>query len=83
MDRSTRDAASRPIPGLTKLGAGTIAFGLVFDASEHSFAAVSTGGFSPGEHAAHLVVLVGMILGLAGVIVEGVRHSGRPRPDGR
>ena len=69
----------RPIPGLTKLGAVTIAFGLVFDLSEHTFAAAATSsGFSLGEHAAHLVVLVGMILGLAGVIVDGVRHSGRP-----
>jgi hypothetical protein len=75
----------RPIPGLTKLGAATIAFGLVFDLSEHSFAAatVST-GFSLGEHAAHLVVLVGMILGLVGIIADGVRHPGRAdRPEGR
>jgi hypothetical protein len=69
----------RPIPGLTKLGAATIAFGLVFDLSEHSFAArTAATGFTLGEHAAHLVVLVGMILALAGVIVDGVRHSGRP-----
>ena len=68
----------RPIPGLTKLGAVTIAFGLVFDLSEHSFAAdAASTGFSLGEHAAHLVVLVGMILGLTGVIVDGVRHPGR------
>ena len=69
----------RPIPGLTKLGAATIAFGLVFDLSEHSFAAAATStGFTLGEHAAHLVVLVGMILGLAGVIADGVRHPGPP-----
>jgi hypothetical protein len=74
----------RPIPGLTKLGAATIAFGLVFDLSEHSFAAASAStGFSVGEHAAHLVVLIGMILGLAGVIVDGVRNPGQPaRPEG-
>ena len=75
----------RPIPGLTKLGAATIAFGLVFDLSEHSFAAArTTAGFSIGEHAAHLVVLVGMILGLVGIIADGVRHPGRvDRPEGR
>ena len=75
----------RPIPGLTKLGAATIAFGLVFDLSEHSFAAAATStGFSLGEHAAHLVVLVGMILGLVGIIADGVRQPGRTnRPEGR
>jgi hypothetical protein len=74
----------RPIPGLTKLGAATIAFGLVFDLSEHSFAASASTGFSLGEHAAHLVVLVGMILGLVGIIADGVRHPGRAdRPEGR
>ena len=66
----------RPIPGLTKLGAATIAFGVVFDLSEHSFAGAATTGFTLGEHAAHLVVLVGMVLGLVGVIVDGVRHPG-------
>jgi len=72
----------RPVPGLTKLGAFTIAFGLVFDASEHSFA-VAGAAVSPAEHAAHLVVLVGMVLGLGGVIVDGVRQSRRHnRPEG-
>ena len=74
----------RSIPRLTKLGAATIAFGLVFDLSVHSFAAArTTAGFSIGEHAAHLVVLVGMILGLVGIIADGVRHPGRvDRPEG-
>jgi hypothetical protein len=68
---------SRPVPGVTKLGAATIAFGLVFDLSEHSFASASSAGFTVGEHAAHLVVLIGMVLGLAGVIADGVRHADR------
>jgi hypothetical protein len=63
-----------------------MALGLVFDLSEHSFAAaraVGGAGFSPGEHAAHLVVLIGMVAILLGVIVEGVHGSGRPnRPEG-
>jgi hypothetical protein len=77
-------APTRRIPGLTKAGAATIAFGLVFDLSEHSFAAArATAGFSIGEHAAHLVVLVGMIMGLVGIIADGVRHPGRDdRPEG-
>jgi len=75
--------SSRPVPGLTKAGAATIAFGLVFDLSEHSFAAAqSSPGFSIGEHAAHLVVLVGMVMGLVGIVADGVRHQGRvDRPE--
>ena len=78
-------APAHRIPGLTKAGAATIVFGLVFDLSEHSFAATgTTAGFSIGEHAAHLVFLVGMILGLVGIIADGVRHPGRvDRPEGR
>jgi hypothetical protein len=80
---STAAGPIRRIPGLTKAGAATIAFGLVFDLSEHSFATAQSTGFSLGEHAAHLVVLVGMILGLVGIIADGVRHPGRvDRPEG-
>ena len=76
--------AGQPIPGLTKLGAATMVFGLVFDASEHSFTPATAGGFTPCEHLAHLVVLIGMVLGLAGIVADGVRHPGRgARPTGR
>jgi hypothetical protein len=77
MHRRDLRPAGQPIPGVTKLGAATMAFGLVFDASEHSFTPATTGGFPPGEHLAHLVVLVGMVLGLAGIVADGVRNSGR------
>ena len=82
-----RDAVSggRPVPRLAKLGAGTLVFGVIFDLSEHSFApgAVPGASFSPGEHAAHLVVLIGMVAILLGVIADGVRVSGRlDRPEG-
>ena len=84
MDVPDSRPAGQPIPGLTKLGAATMAFGLVFDASEHSFTAATVGGFTPGEHLAHLVVLVGMVLGLVGIVADGVRHPGRgTRPTGR
>ena len=80
---ATARRSTRPIPRLTKVGAATIAFGLVFDLSEHSFAAATAAGMTVGEHAAHLVVLVGMILGLVGVIADGVRHPRRAtRPGG-
>ena len=72
-----RQPSSRPIPSLTKAGIATIAFGFVFDLSEHSFATSTTGGFTVGEHAAHLVVLIGMVLGLAGIVADGVRQSAR------
>jgi hypothetical protein len=82
----SRPATGRPLPRLARLGVATIAFGLVFDLSEHSFAAaapVLSGGFSVGEHAAHLVVLIGMVVILLGVIADGVRTSGRmSRPEG-
>jgi hypothetical protein len=65
------------------LGLAVIAFGLVFDASEHSFVShandASVAGFALGEHAAHLVVIVGMVLVLAGVVADGIRIS-RSRP---
>ena len=72
-----RQQTTRPIPRLTKAGIATIAFGFVFDLSEHSFAAPTSGGFTVGEHAAHLVVLIGMVLGLLGIVADGLRHSGR------
>jgi hypothetical protein len=74
------------VPLLAKLGAGTIGFGLVFDLSEHSFAqqaATPGAGFSSGEHAAHLTVLIGMVIILLGVVADGVHASGRrARPEG-
>jgi len=74
---ANRSTAPR-IPGLVKAGAVTITFGLVFDLAEHSFGtAAATSGFSVGEHAAHFVVLVGMVLVLVGVVVDGFRMRGR------
>ena len=74
-----------PVPALAKLGAAVIAFGLLGDLVEHSLGAAAraaSDGFAAGEHVAHLVVLIGMVLVLAGVIADGVRHSGRSRPEG-
>jgi hypothetical protein len=68
------------VPRAAKAGIATIVFGLVLDASEHSFAlpaARAGGGFSPGEHAAHFVVLVGMVVVLAGLIADGIHTAGR------
>jgi len=67
------------VPRIAKLGFATIAFGIVFDLSEHSFAfpaRQAATGFSIGEHAAHLVVLIGMVVVLVGVIADGI-HTAR------
>jgi len=71
-------SGSRSVPRLAKLGAATIAFGAVYDLSEHSYAVTTaSGGFSPGEHAAHLVVLIGMVTIILGVIADGIHGSSR------
>ena len=75
------------VPGLAKAGAAVIAFGLLWDLDEHAFVAhlhdQRIGAFPLAEHAAHLVVLVGMVLVLVGVIADGVRsHRRRSRQEG-
>jgi hypothetical protein len=74
-------AARRPVPGASRLGAVVIAFGLLFDFVEHDFVShvgdARIGSFPIAEHAAHLVVLVGMVLVLAGVIADGIRTQRR------
>jgi hypothetical protein len=73
--------APRPIPGITKFGAVTIAFGLLFDTVEHGFVTHSpseqVGAFPLGEHLAHFIVLLGMVLVLGGVVADGVRSQRR------
>ena len=64
-----------------------IGFGALFDLSEHGFVShandIVIAGFPLAEHAAHLVVLVGMVAVLVGIVVDGVRlNRGRtPRPE--
>jgi hypothetical protein len=70
-----------PVPVLTKLGAVTIVIGLVFDLVEHTLVPhihdAVVAGVPVGEHAAHLVVLIGMVLVLGGIVADGVRISRR------
>jgi hypothetical protein len=75
------------VPALAKAGALTIAVGLVLDLAMHTVLHelhdATIAGFSLGEHLAHLVVLVGMVVVLVGVIVDGTRPKGRvSRPEG-
>jgi hypothetical protein len=73
----------RPFPAIAKLGLGTLAFGLLFDLVEHTLVfrtpEPTIAGFPVAEHAAHAIVLVGMILVLAGIVADGVRMSRRTR----
>ena len=70
-----------PVPAVSKLGAVTIAIGLLFDLVEHTLVPhlhdAVVAGIPVGEHAAHLVVLLGMVLVLAGIVDDGVRTARR------
>ena len=56
-----------------------MAFGLLLDLVEHGLVSHvnerSVVGFPLTEHAAHLVVLIGMVLVLAGIVCAGTRIS--------
>ena len=85
--RSDALTGGRPVPSLAKAGALTIAVGLLLDLAMHSVLYelhdATVAGFTVGEHLAHLVVLVGMVVVLVGVIADGTRHQGRAsRPEG-
>ena len=69
-----------PIPGLSKLGAVVIAVGLVFDLVEHDLSHVGEahlGAFPIAEHLAHVVVLLGMVLVIAGIVADGIQLERR------
>ena len=69
-----------PFPTLSRFGIAVMVLGLLFDFVEHDLAGsadASVRGFSLGEHAAHLVVLVGMVVVLAGIVRAGRRIQRR------
>src|SRR4051794_22340019 len=72
------DEASR-LPLVSRLGGVVIVTGIVLDTIVHVFlehdGEATIAGFSVPEHAAHLVVLVGMILVIDGVMTYGARMS--------
>lgn len=76
---------ARRFPRLGWLGAAVMAMGFGLDLVAHTVLAsgVPVGGFSPGQHAAHFVVLLGMVLLLGAVVVDGTRHAARTRQRGR
>lgn len=76
--KETSDAALH-LPLVSKLGGIVIVVGLALDTIVHVFleheGEATIAGFSVPEHAAHLVVLVGMILVIGGVMAYGARMS--------
>jgi hypothetical protein len=70
-----------PIPWLAKVGSAVIALGLLVDLAAHSVAHSIhdelIGAFPLGEHLAHLVVVLGMALVLAGIVADGIRTQRR------
>jgi hypothetical protein len=67
------------IPTVVAIGVLVIVIGVGVDLVVHAFVAHDhpAGGFDPSEHMAHLVVVVGMALTLAGVVADGVRRQVR------
>ena len=67
----------RVLPTVVRLGLAVIVFGAVADLVTHlSFAdAAELGGHTPAQLSAHAIVFAGMVLVLAGVVVDGVRQS--------
>jgi hypothetical protein len=64
-------------PLLALIGVGVAILGLGLDTVVHLTAAEVHHheiGFSWEEHGAHLVGLLGMVIALAGVVIDGVRH---------
>ena len=65
-------------PLLALIGIGIAIAGLGLDALVHLTAVEAHQhevGFSLQEHGAHLVGLIGMVVALAGVVIDGVRHQ--------
>ena len=70
----------RSVPTGARAGAGTIVVGLLLDLNAHALAVGEATATSAGEHAAHLVVLIGMLLVLGGIVGDGIgatRRRGR------
>jgi hypothetical protein len=69
------------VPRLAKAGATVIAAGMLVDLAAHTIAHSMhdelIGAYPLGEHLAHLVVVIGMALVLAGIVADGIRSPRR------
>jgi hypothetical protein len=65
-------------PLLSLVGFGIAIAGLGLDAVAHLAGSGDHhhAGFSGSEHAAHLVGLIGMLIALSGVVIDGARRAG-------
>jgi hypothetical protein len=62
------------LPRLLRFGLVVIAAGVAGDSLVHlSTRTAAAAGFTPAQHGAHLVVLIGMLVALVGVVVGGRR----------
>jgi len=73
------------VPRLAKAGALVVLVGVLLDLVEHTLGVhvddVVIAGFPLGEHVAHAVVLAGMVLVLAGVVLDGTQRSRQVRQE--
>ena len=73
------------LPVGARLGVAVMLIGLGLDLVAHGFVTggAATGAILAGRHTAHLVVLVGMLITLGGIVIDGSRGTGRQsRPEG-
>jgi hypothetical protein len=88
MPDRTPPSPDHRLPRPTRAGIVVIGLGLLFDLGEHGFGppadAPTVGRFPLTEHAAHLVIVVGMVAVIVGIVIDGIRISrGRERPTER
>ena len=70
---------ARAFPRVAKVGLIVMLFGFIADLAEHTVIPhadeLVIAGFPATEHAAHVVVIMGMVFVLGGVLADGVRTS--------
>jgi len=74
------------LPRAAKVGVAVIVAGLLVDAWVHTLGVVAAGSglaLIVQQHLAHLIVLAGMVVTLAGIVADGVRRSRLDRPGRR
>jgi hypothetical protein len=78
-DERRPSTKNQDIPGASKLGLLVMAVGFLYDLVEHTVvvhtAEQTIGAFPLSEHVAHLIVIVGMVLVLAGIVIQGSHRS--------
>jgi hypothetical protein len=75
----------RSLPLLARIGLAVLVFGGAVDVNAHALAAGqnSAAGHTAAEMAGHVIAFVGMVLVLAGVVVDGIRQTSLRRASDR